>query len=146
MGTALPPIPNATEDPIWRCMVDQIEIPATSPPLNEDPTNHSSLCAGVDLEDKEHVLTVNVASLGRAFKLDYILYIPSADVPLDTETIQVDSTDPALRYDGGWKDLKSIANATSTPGSKLTFDFIGESPSQSSFRCPSKPGTPLTIP
>ncbi|KAF8163682.1 hypothetical protein B0H34DRAFT_672630 [Crassisporium funariophilum] len=111
-------------DPSWECFVDEISIGAHNP--YQFPLNNWVFCDVDQLVDGPHVLTVN-ATVARAqtFWFDQIQYVPSASVPLEQQTILVDSLDPELQFGPQWRNLADVANSTSTQGTQLVFNFTG---------------------
>ena len=65
-----------------------------------------------------------VANPSDAFRFDYLLYVPSPTAPM-TGIVQVDNTDPAIQYSGGWSNFSDFANMTQTDGASMVFEFIG---------------------
>ncbi|KAF8150202.1 hypothetical protein B0H34DRAFT_732997 [Crassisporium funariophilum] len=126
LGTSKVQTLNGVTDPAWECFVDGVSIGSKAPISFSE--NNWVLCEDNDLADGQHVITVN-ATVRReqTFWFDRIQYIPSAGVSLDQSIIYVDSSDSQINFGSGWSGLRGIANATSTPGTRLTFDFTGVS-------------------
>ncbi|TFK66658.1 hypothetical protein BDN72DRAFT_859746 [Pluteus cervinus] len=128
IGISLGAPQNQAQDPSLTCSMDQKTFANSSAATNIDLTEHWVYCTASDLADGNHAFTLNVASNGLPARFDYVLYVPSADVPLDNATICIDSTDSSIQYSGNdWSDLKGIVNMTQITGGKVMFDFIGKS-------------------
>ena len=127
-----------TQDPTWECFVDNISI-GWGFSAGAGSENNWVFCQS-DLHDGPHVLSINVTVLDvQTFWFDQIQYIPSSNVPLDSSTVRVDSSDPAILYSSGsnpiegglplygpqWKELDSIVNFTQVAGSTVTYQFFG---------------------
>ncbi|KAF8875437.1 hypothetical protein BD779DRAFT_212451 [Infundibulicybe gibba] len=112
-------------DPSWTCLVDGVDIGRTS--RFNFPINNFLLCDGKNVTDGNHTLTINVTMSHESFWFDYVTYIPSTTVSLESAIVRVERLDPAIVYDSGWGDLGNFSNFTFTNGSQLKFDFIGKS-------------------
>lgn len=112
-------------DPTWECFIDDISIGRTDP--FQFAENNWLFCSSGILADTSHLLTVNAKSKGSTFWFDYLRFTPSANDSLGDALIYIDNTDPAIRYDSDWQPLGDIANMTSSTGSTVAFDFLGES-------------------
>ncbi|TFK31634.1 hypothetical protein BDQ12DRAFT_105831 [Crucibulum laeve] len=118
-------------DPWFECFIDGIRINNSSFGAVE---NNWVLCqAPKPFTDGKHELTVNITSAGTTFWLDDIQYVPSPDVPLDTATILIDDSDPAIAYDDQWQALGGSSRMTTKTGGSMTFNFIGKSISWFAF-------------
>lgn len=111
-------------DPTWECFIDNVSIGRTDP--FQFAENNWLFCSSEILADTSHLLTVNANSRGHTFWFDYIRYTPSANAFLGDALVYIDSTDPAIRYDSDWRPLGNVANMTSSTGSTVAFDFLGE--------------------
>ncbi len=108
----------------WECVVDN------GPPSNisvSGANNNLRLCEQDGLSDAPHVLTVSVqATNGGIFWLDYVKYLPTASTPgLENAAISLDSSDPDLNFKNWTQFSPGFQVETSTAGSKLSFNFIG---------------------
>ncbi|KAG6826442.1 hypothetical protein H0H92_015769 [Tricholoma furcatifolium] len=122
--TALIKIDNGTTwDPSWECFVDNVSIGSTAP--FQYPENNWVLCGSSSFSDGQHTLTLKVSTSGNTFWFDYITYVPSPSVSLQSAVIMVQNTDPDVIYGSGWGALAGFANETSTVGSQVKFNFIG---------------------
>ena len=61
----------------------------------------------------------------QTFWFDLIQYRPSSNVSLDNSTVRVDSSDLAVKYSSGWRELNGIVNLTQIAGSTVTYEFFG---------------------
>ena len=111
-------------DPTWECFIDDISIGRTDP--FQFAENNWLFCSSGILADTSHLLTVNAKSKGSTFWFDYLRFTPSANGSLSDALIYIDNTDPAIRYDSDWQPLGDIANMTSSTGSTVVFNFLGE--------------------
>ncbi|TFK31633.1 hypothetical protein BDQ12DRAFT_693806, partial [Crucibulum laeve] len=118
-------------DPWFECFIDGIRIDNSSFTFVE---NNWVLCqAPKPFTDGKHELTVNITSAGTTFWFDDIQYVPSPDVPLDTTTILIDDSDPAIVYDNQWQALGGTSRMTTKTGGSMTFNFTGKSISWVAF-------------
>ncbi|GJJ15941.1 hypothetical protein Clacol_010220 [Clathrus columnatus] len=114
-------------NPTWKCSVDGstngigLGIPNSVPFVS----NRWSLCNMTSIPDGSHELVVNITSDGTPFYLDYIGYLPSADVSLENTLIVIDNLDPMVNYVSGWEALGSAANQTTDPNSLFNLAFVG---------------------
>jgi hypothetical protein len=130
--TALAQIPiingtgeGTTWDPKWECFVDGVSIGSTKPfPY---PENNWVLCDQPQLSDGDHVLSVNVTTMGTTFWFDQLQYKPSPGASFGNETnvVVVSLSDPAIKYGPGWVRLGDTANSTTTLGAQVKFNFTG---------------------
>src|SRR6266540_2382016 len=120
-GTSVEVFGTNIVDPLWRCYIDDLEIPSASPyPL---PENNWRMCGVDNLLDKEHTLTVRVESRGQTFWFDYLLYVPSANAALDNSVILVPDKDPSLIYGSEWEPLGDSWTMTRIHGASMSFQF-----------------------
>lgn len=113
---------NPTGQVSWHCFLDNVAFPGIA---YTTPENNLDLCERDGLTDGPHTLTVEATvTNNQTFWLDYIKYVPSASVPLDTAAIAIDATDPGLQFDAGWTSF-SPGFETGKTGSKLAFSFTG---------------------
>ena len=64
--------------------------------------------------------------MGATFWFDYLEFTPpNTSYGTDTSVWNVSVTDPAIEYGAGWGSLGNVANFTTAPGSKATFNFTG---------------------
>ncbi|KAG6812612.1 hypothetical protein H0H92_001831 [Tricholoma furcatifolium] len=118
--TALTKIDNGTTwDPSWECFVDNVSIGSTAP--FQYPENNWVLCGPSSFSDGQHTLTLKVSTSGNTFWFDYITYVPSPSVSLQSSVIMVQNTDPDVIYGSGWGALGGTANETSTVGSQVKY-------------------------
>ncbi|TFK31635.1 hypothetical protein BDQ12DRAFT_729381 [Crucibulum laeve] len=112
-------------DPWFECFIDGIRIDDSSFWAIE---NNWLICQAPNpFTDGKHELTVNITSASTTFWLDDIQYVPSPDVPLDTATILIDNTDPAITYDDQWHASGDSVRMTTKTGGSMPFNFIGKS-------------------
>jgi hypothetical protein len=87
--------------------------------------NRLLLCYDQELTDSQHRLSVRTnVSTGHTFWFDYIDYVPSASVPMQSYML-IDNLDSAVTYGPGWKPLLDSASYTTTSGSECRLNFTG---------------------
>ncbi|KAF8655188.1 hypothetical protein AX16_003220 [Volvariella volvacea WC 439] len=118
---------DGVSDPSYECFVDSQPIRNLDPFSGGGSANNWILCAMDSASDGNHVLTVNVTSLGAPFQFDRVQFVPGAGYPIDTAQIRVEFDDGDIRYDDDWVLVGGVSRATGTAGSKVTFPFIGKS-------------------
>ncbi|RDB15053.1 hypothetical protein Hypma_005450 [Hypsizygus marmoreus] len=115
---------NSTRyDPKWECFVDKVSIGATEPFAYHE--NNWLLCETSNLPVGAHEFTLNISTGGTTFWVDYLHYTPSPSTSDTSTIVVVENNDSAIVYDSSWQSLAGLANATSTQGSQVTFNFTG---------------------
>ncbi|KAG5644964.1 hypothetical protein DXG03_007334 [Asterophora parasitica] len=117
-------INDAASRPPWECFVDNVSIGTSK--LTPYRENNWVLCENNHIGEGPHELTLNITMRrGTTFWIDYLQYSPSQEPP-DKSVIVVDSNDPALSYDGSWRQTVSgQMMQTTTKGGKAEFNFTG---------------------
>ena len=113
-------------DPSWECFVDDRSIGSTQPiPY---PENNWVLCDTSDLavaRDGDHILIVNVTTMGTTFWFDYLEFDVPSYVTYGDSVLSVSSVDPGIEYGAGWGPLGNTANYTTNFGAQAAFNFTG---------------------
>ncbi|TFK64726.1 hypothetical protein BDN72DRAFT_901348 [Pluteus cervinus] len=121
---------NSNSGATYSCFVDQQPLQTHAPSTSLDLTTAWPICAISVVASGSHELAINfTTNTGIApFYLDYVSYSPPAGASDDrVDTMQVDNTDPAFHFSDGWLDYQDFTNITLVSGSKVSFDFNGES-------------------
>ncbi|KAF8808416.1 hypothetical protein BYT27DRAFT_7096793 [Phlegmacium glaucopus] len=125
MGTSITTNTSGTQDPTWECFVDNKSI-GWNTVLPYVEMNNWIFCQDNQLQDGPHVLTVGAKVANQnTFWFDQIQYLPSANVSLDQSILRIDSTNPELVYDSGWRVWEDFVYLTQVTGASFTYVFTG---------------------
>ncbi|KAH9479245.1 hypothetical protein JR316_0007833 [Psilocybe cubensis] len=117
---------NRSVSPTLVCALDGQQF-------NSNNTNHATndddrLCEWhSDAQAGSHTVMLNFTDNGGdSLRFERILYRPDPTIPLNDVTIYVPHSDPAIRYEGDWKQVNGSHIATNGQAN-ISFSFIGSS-------------------
>ncbi|KAF4615486.1 hypothetical protein D9613_002592 [Agrocybe pediades] len=120
-----PTVGNIT-NPSWQCFVDGELVPSK---LYRNGNNNLDICDQDGLNDSSHTITVVVdVSDDHTFWLDYIVYVPFPDTPINTSALSISVTDPEIQLGlwGNWT-RRYPGYYTQSSDSSFQFQFDGVS-------------------
>jgi len=115
--------------PSWQCFLDGAKVGGRAS-FSAFQQRQTVCSAGSLSTDQPHIISVQIiGNQNQAFFLDYIRYIPAADVPLNNAVIRVGTDDSGLTYGPGWQDGSSKTTAggvfNSEASATVAFNFTG---------------------